>query len=136
MELSYLIQWAYLHWLKSYVNINKFCVYITWKVQLSEYIYIYILQKTRDVCMWVMCDGWCIAHDLFRILLLSIEMWSLATFYSTAIWLPKYQILAYPKQILKWIHIYQQDQQALLGKYLDSYILHWNIIIQQMSSFS
>ena len=52
-----------------------------------------------------------------RILRLSIEIWNLATFYLTTIWSPKYQISAYPRQILKWIHIYQQDQQALLGRH-------------------
>ena len=81
---------------------------------------IYILKKhSLFMCVCALCEeGDVLLHSGYsRILLLYIEMWSLATFYSMAIWSPKYQILAYPKLILKWIHMYQQDQLALLGKH-------------------
>ena len=95
-------------------------MHITFKFQITEYI---SLKKVLYSCVhvtypWLMCGGWGIGHYGYsRTLRLSIEMWSLATFYSMAVWSPKSQISAYPKQILKWIHMYQQDQQALLGKH-------------------
>ena len=97
-----------------YVN-NLLCVHMTLELHIREYI---SLKTILYSCVCALCEeGDLLLHYGSRILLLSIEMWSLATFYSMAIWSPKYQILAYPRQILKWIHIYQQDQQALLGKH-------------------